>query len=175
MRHALKGCFLDYRKIIKTNEREFVAYAPAKLNIDLSIGDIDGTGMHKITSTMQAISLHDTVTLSLSKSVGSAMLGFMVKDNLASKALFALQDHVGRPLRCTIRIDKSIPIGAGMGGGSSDAASVLRLANAAFQLDLGIADLEAIARKVGNDVAFLLHGGRSIVSGSMEHAIKDIE
>ena len=166
---------MDYCKIIKQDNSTFIAYAPAKLNINLLIGEKDETGMHKITSTMQAISLHDTVTLSLSKSHGSGMSGFMVKNNIISKALAILQEHVGKSLKCSIRVDKSIPIGAGMGGGSSDAAAALRLANAAFDLGLKIAELEQIASKVGNDVAFLLHAGRARVEGSFEHNIIDIE
>lgn len=166
---------MDYCKIIKQGDSTFIAYAPAKLNIDLTIGERDDSGMHKITSTMQAISLHDTITLSLSKSQGSGISGFMVKNNIISKALEALQEHVGKSLKCSIRVDKSIPIGAGMGGGSSDAAAVLRLANAAFDLGLEIFELEQIASRVGNDVAFLLHGGRARVEGSFEHNIIDIK
>lgn len=162
---------MDYCKIIKNDNATFVAFAPAKLNIDLLIGNIDNNGMHEITSTMQAISLHDTITLSISNSVGINIYGFIVKDNIILKALSMLQKYIGKDLNCSIRIDKSIPMGAGMGGGSSDAAALLRLANVAFDLGLDIIELEDIASNIGNDVSFLLHGGRAKVCGSLKHNI----
>lgn len=166
---------MDYCKIIKTDNTTFVAFAPAKLNIDLFIGNTDSSGMHEITSIMQAISLHDTITLSIFNSGGIHISGFVIKDNILLKALSVLQKHIGKELNCLIRVDKSIPIGAGMGGGSSDAAAVLRLANVAFGLGLDIIELESIASNIGNDVAFLLHGGRAKVGGSLKHNIIEMD
>jgi 4-diphosphocytidyl-2-C-methyl-D-erythritol kinase len=79
--------------------------------------------------------------------------------NLAWRALDALERATGRRLRCEVSIDKRIPAGAGLGGGSSDAAATLVAANRLFGLGLGDADLESVAGTVGADVAFFIRGG----------------
>ena len=166
---------MDYSKIYDMGAGAFRAYAPAKLNITLEIGETDSaSGLHKISSIMQAISLHDTITMRLG-TVSRSIEGFVVNDNLVERAMSALEDKIGRKLPCGIRVDKCIPIAAGMGGGSSDAAAALRLANVAFDLGLKINELEQVARSVGNDISFLLHGGRAKVEGSLEHRISSID
>ncbi len=161
-----------YRSIIRIGKDSYSACALAKLNITLSIGKKEKNGFHNLSSTMQAISLHDFITLTKTKPGKSEILGYFIKENLIEKALEALSANTGKELPCRIEVAKTIPAAAGLGGGSSDAATVLRLANKAFDLSLGIEELEEVAQKVGNDVSFLLHGGRALVTGSKEHRIK---
>lgn len=164
-----------YQQIKQIDNEKFIAYAPAKLNINLDIGEIESSGMHRISSIMQTVSLHDVVTLDLNINDQSEISGFFVNNNIVTNAMMALENRVQKKLYCNIRIDKSIPIAAGMGGGSSDAAAVLRLANRAFKLGLDLTELEEIASSVGNDVSFLIRGGRAHVSGGQTHNIVDMK
>ncbi|MBT5084098.1 MAG: 4-(cytidine 5'-diphospho)-2-C-methyl-D-erythritol kinase [Actinobacteria bacterium] len=129
--------------------------APAKLTLELRITGVRPDGFHLIEAEMVTLDLADRLLVSPGQglSVNGATEGFSVTpdgDNLVTKAL-AL---VGR--QAQISIEKNIPAGAGLGGGSADAAAVLRWA--------GFTDLEAAAT-LGADVAFCLRGGRAWVTG----------
>ncbi len=150
----------------------YSACAMAKLNIGLSIGEKDGSGMHEVSGVFQTVSLHDRVALRRTSSREAGIEGPLVPGNIVEKALDELSKEAGMRLSCRITISKSIPMAAGMGGGSSDAAAALRLANRAFALGMGAADLQRVAERVGNDVSFLLYGGRAMVSGSASHTIR---
>ena len=76
-----------------------------------------------------------------------------------SRAVSALEERLGRKLPVQAKLDKRIPVGGGLGGGSSDAAAMLHGLNALFQLGLGPADLAAIGAPLGSDIPFLVHGG----------------
>lgn len=160
-----------YRSITKVDEDTYSAYALAKLNITLSIGEKENSGYHNISSIMQTVSLHDRVTLRKVEKGKEGLEGRIINGNIVEKIIRDLSVYVGRSLFCRINISKAIPIFAGLGGGSSDAAAVLRIANRAFDLKLKSEELESIACKVGNDISFLLHGGRAVVEGSVKHKI----
>lgn len=160
----------EYRGISRIGDT-YSACALAKLNISLSIGGKGNDGMHEMSGIFQTVSLHDTVTLRRTGKGNSGMAGSIVEDNIAWKALEELERETGRSLSCRITIAKSIPMAAGMGGGSSDAAAVLRLANRAFSLGMTVRELQRVAERVGNDVSFLLYGGRAMVSGAASHRI----
>ena len=166
---------MSYRKITKVGDDAYAAYALAKLNISLSIGKREETGFHKLSTVMQTISLHDYITLTRVSEGEEGISGYFVKDNIIAKAIDELSKKAGKELYCRINIVKTIPVAAGMGGGSSDAAAVLRIANVAFGLNMKLVELEEVARKVGNDVSFLLHGGRALVEGGEAHQISHIE
>ena len=159
------------RKITKKGNVYSVG-APAKLNITLSIGKRESNGMHRISSVMQAVSLHDRLTLVKTEAGNVGISGYTVADNIAAKAIEELSNEVGRKLYCRINVSKSIPVAAGLGGGSSDAAAVLRLANAAFGLGMDADELSDVAQRIGNDVPFLLRGGRANVSGKNQGMIR---
>ena len=91
------------------------------------------------------------------------------------KAIDELSRKAGERLYCRISVPKTIPVAAGLGGGSADAAAVLRIANIAFGLHLDTEELEEIARKIGNDVSFLLYGGRALVEGGKKHNMKEMD
>lgn len=129
--------------------------APAKLTLSLRVTGVRDDGYHLIDAEMVTLALHDTIDLSegVGLEIASAESGFTVvadDDNLVARALRL----VGQDAHA--RITKRIPAGAGLGGGSADAAAVLRWA--------GFADLDRAAR-VGADVAFCVVGGRARVRG----------
>jgi len=160
-----------YREIIKLGSNTYSACALAKLNISIGIGKRDDSGFHKLSSIMQTVSLHDRITLTKVDRGEEEILGCYVKDNIITKVIDSLSMKAGRRLHCSISMPKTIPMAAGLGGGSADAAAVLRIANVAFGLHMDNEELEEVAREIGNDVSFLLHGGRALVEGSKRHSI----
>ena len=161
-------------QIIKIGGGRLLGLAPAKLNITLSIGRLDDqTGYHQISSIMQSVSLFDYVTFE--KSDETRIYGSQISGNIVESALEKLSSHSGRRITAHITCHKVIPSAAGMGGGSSDAAMVLNLANIAYGLGLTRSELQDVAHSVGNDVAFLVNGGRAKVEGSKKHTITGIE
>ena len=160
-----------YREVIKLGSDTYSACALAKLNISLEIGMKESSGFHKLSGVMQTITLHDRITLTKVDKGEEGVLGYYVKDNIIAKAIDGLSRKAGKRLYCVIGAPKTIPIAAGLGGGSADAAAVLRIANVAFGLDMDNEELEEVAREIGNDVSFLLHGGRARVEGGKRHSI----
>jgi 4-diphosphocytidyl-2-C-methyl-D-erythritol kinase len=150
--------------------------APAKLNLVLEVTGRRGDGYHEIASVMQTIDLADTVRLEEAASIelqvaGEEQLGVPLEGprNLAYAAAHALAEAAGRSdAGVRIELEKRIPAGLGLGGGSSDAAAVLRGLNQLWGLDLGDASLSEVAAGVGSDVAFFLRGGAAYVTGRGE-------
>jgi 4-diphosphocytidyl-2-C-methyl-D-erythritol kinase len=115
---------------------------------------------------MQTISLHDLIWIERTDCrvfdvVGPAIEG----ENLVLKAARELEGHVGRALPFTIRLFKRVPMGAGLGGGSADAAAFLKAANLLYELKLKPVELVEIATAVGQDVPFFLDGGTARATG----------
>jgi 4-diphosphocytidyl-2-C-methyl-D-erythritol kinase len=140
--------------------------AYAKLNLTLDVTGRRPNGYHDIDSVMQTISLHDLLWIERSDCrvfdlVGPAIEG----ENLVLKAARELEGHLSRALQFTIRLFKRIPMGAGLGGGSADAAAFLKAANLLYDLKLKQAELIEIATAVGQDVPFLLAGGTGRATG----------
>lgn len=143
--------------------------APAKINLHLAVGPRREDGYHPLSSLMVALDgLVDTVVLTESEHREVVCPGVPPTENLAWRALDRLEAHVGRPLGCHVRIEKRIPAQAGLGGGSSDAATTLVLANRLFGLGLSSGVLETVAAEVGSDVPFFIRGGRQWASGRGE-------
>ena len=153
--------------------------APAKLNLALSVGPPAPSGLHPICSWMVAIDLADQLILHrlphdrLSryaivwhrKAARPSEIDWPLRQDLAVRAHHALEQQVGRPLPVQMKLEKKIPVGAGLGGGSSDAAAMLRGLNDLFELGLAETKLAAIAARLGSDVPFFLRGGSALVSG----------
>lgn len=136
---------------------------PAKINVFLAVGRPDSTGYHRIRSIFQAVSLYDTLTIGSSDTDKVTFdLDGIPPENTVTKALDALRLRFELPT-IAIHIQKRIPSEAGLGGGSSDAAGLLRWAAAHF--DIPPESLTEIASKVGADVPFFLTGGRARVEG----------
>jgi 4-diphosphocytidyl-2-C-methyl-D-erythritol kinase len=138
--------------------------APAKLNLVLRILAREASGYHGIESLFVKLALHDVVTVHTETPgrsltcAGPAMptggLG-APEDNLAWRAAERFADAAGWPTGFAITIEKHIPVGGGLGGGSADAAAVLRGLNAIAPVPLPVEQLLAIAGGLGSDVPFL--------------------
>lgn len=155
------------------------ALAPAKLNLALSVGPPDASGMHPISSWMVTVDLFDEITVERLESDSMSMYAILwheqarrrsdidwpIAKDLSVRAHRLLESHVGRPLPVKMRLEKRIPVGGGLGGGSSDAAAMLRAVDALFELGLGPERLAELAGSLGSDVPFLVRGGSAVVEG----------
>lgn len=148
--------------------------AYAKLNLTLDVGDVRPDGYHDISTIMQAITLCDDLTIQVGTgepwqvrcSEASIPGG---KKNLAYKAAKAFYDAAGiDPNGLTIEITKRIPSEAGLGGGSADAAAVLRALNRHENHRFTVEELEKIALQVGSDVPFCIRNVTSLAEGRGE-------
>lgn len=144
--------------------------ACAKLNLGLRVRGLRSDGYHEIESRFQTIDLADELTLTTREASGAQVT--MVPDpgidpsaNLVHRAIALLEERIERDDGVSVRVDKRIPIGAGLGGGSSDAAATLVALNYLWELGLSQDELQPYARRLGSDVPFFLHGGRCRVSG----------
>jgi 4-diphosphocytidyl-2-C-methyl-D-erythritol kinase len=136
------------------------ASAPAKINLGLVVGPLRDDGKHELLTVYQRIALADRIDVDPSD--GLTVEGFE-GDTLVTRALELLAHRAGVEPRWRVRIEKRLPVAAGIGGGSSDAATALRLANDVTQLDEDT--LHDIAAQVGADVPFFLRQGPQIGSG----------
>ncbi len=148
--------------------------AYAKLNISLDVSSRRPDGYHDMVMVMQTISLHDAIELSFNnggKVRAKTNLPFIPGDerNLAVKAALKFLEATGHEGQgISIQIEKSVPVGAGMGGGSSDAAAVLRAMNRLYGSPLSREQLEELACSVSSDVAFCVAGGTALATGRGE-------
>jgi 4-diphosphocytidyl-2-C-methyl-D-erythritol kinase len=138
------------------------APAPAKINLGLVVGPVRADGKHEVLTVYQRVGLVDRVELEPSTEL--RVSGFR-EDTLVRQALVALAHHAGVEPTWRARIEKAIPAAAGLGGGSSDAATALRLANATLTRPLAADDLHAVAASIGADVPFFLVDGPQLGSG----------
>src|SRR5436305_146296 len=130
--------------------------APGKVNLCLFVGEPREDGLHPLVSVVQALSLADELTLEPAGEGDEVVCAGVQGPNLAGRALELFRDQTGwdaPPQRLTI--EKRIPVAAGMGGGSSDAAATLRLAAHAA----GVAVPAGLSPRLGADVASLLRPG----------------
>jgi 4-diphosphocytidyl-2-C-methyl-D-erythritol kinase len=150
---------------------EAVYHCYAKVNLILKVAGKRPDGYHDIDSLMQTVDLADTVRLSWGGGVIRVTCsepGLDGEANLAWKAANAFLDDVGVRAGVRIHIDKRIPLAAGLGGGSSDAACVLNAMAARFGVPPGSERLLKIALRTGSDVPYLLGGGLARVRGRGE-------
>ena len=147
--------------------------AYAKINISLDVAGRRPDGYHEMIMPMQTVSLCDELKLRFEGEGIRARsnLRYVPGDerNLAVRAAKRYLEAIGEPDRgLRIELDKRIPVGAGMGGGSSDAAAVLRELNRACGERLSREKLTALAGEIGSDVAFCLVGGTMLATGRGE-------
>ncbi len=154
--------------------------APAKLNLHLEVLQRRADGYHELESLLVPIGLVDTL---LFRPVGNGDIDFACEceghqggtaglpessDNLVVRALEMLRARTGRALGAVVRLVKRIPVGAGLGGGSSDAAAALVAGNLGWKLGFTLAELHELAAGLGSDVPFFLHGGPAVCRGRGE-------
>jgi 4-diphosphocytidyl-2-C-methyl-D-erythritol kinase len=133
--------------------------APGKINLALVVGSRRANGRHELVTVYQRVALSDHLTIAAAPAV--RVDGFP-EDTLVRRALESVADGNGS---FAARIRKRIPVAAGLGGGSSDAATALRLANALRETPLTDADLYACARELGADVPYFLADGPQLGIG----------
>lgn len=161
--------------------------APAKINWFLTVTGKRDDGFHEIQSLMQKITLYDVLRFSsLEKTPGSGLTEGLTpadnivletsapiasEQNLIYKAAMRLKSGYGIKKGAVINLEKNIPMGAGLGGGSSDAAAALQGLNQLWSLGLTANELCVIAEEIGSDVPFFLSGPLSYVYGRGEKLI----
>jgi 4-diphosphocytidyl-2-C-methyl-D-erythritol kinase len=138
------------------------APAAAKINLALVVGPPRADGKHEILTVYQRVGLVDRIELE--PAAGLRIDGF-AGDTLVRDGLLALAAHAGVEPAWQVRIEKSIPVAAGLGGGSSDAATALKLANETLAEPLPADELHAVAAGLGADVPFFLADGPQLGSG----------
>jgi len=156
--------------------------APAKINWTLEVLGRREDGYHEIRSVMQTIDLCDELIVEEGEGAekeegwvrsGSGALKVEgehegTEDDLTLKTVRALEDATGRELPIALRLRKRIPVAAGLGGGSSDAAAVLRLLNKLYSLGMSAEELAEVGARLGSDVPFFVYGGTALVEGRGE-------
>src|SRR5688572_18026139 len=157
------------------------ARAFAKINLDLRIVDVQADGYHELRTTFQSIALHDILTFAPcrgpfvveSDDPGCPATGNIVEQ--AARCLWQAAGRTGSPAGVRVRIDKRIPIAAGLGGGSADAAAALRALARLWGVRLAPKEMHAIASSLGADVPFFLRGGtaRGRGRGDLLSAVAD--
>ena len=152
--------------------------SPAKLNLNLSVLGKRIDGMHEIKTRFQLINLSDELmikkTLSKSISVKTNLTPSIEnKKNIVFSAIKLLSDYIGKEIHCEVDIVKNIPLGGGLGGGSSNAATALIGINFLFKLGLTSKELMQLGEKLGADVPFFIFGKNAFASGIGEILLED--
>lgn len=149
--------------------RSLTVPAPAKLNLFLHVTGRRPDGYHTLESLFVALDFGDTLTLGVRAdgviARSSDHPGIPAADDLAVRAAHALREATGTPLGADIDVVKRIPLGGGLGGGSSDAASVLLALNRLWGTGLARDALSRIGVRLGADVPFFLGGTPAIARG----------
>lgn len=148
-------------------------WAPAKINLALEVLGKREDGYHNIATVMTTVNLRDQVTLRPADKLSVSLNGGYAEsidpgNDLAGNAARTLANIVGRSPDVLIEIKKAIPSPGGLGGGSSDAAAVLRGLHQMWKLDWSVAQLAEVGAMIGSDVPFFVHGGTAYCTGRGE-------
>jgi 4-diphosphocytidyl-2-C-methyl-D-erythritol kinase len=147
--------------------------SPAKINLHLRVGPPGQDGFHPIMSWFSTVGFFDLLEIAKADNfeIGLTCNWDDIptdKNNLVLKAAHALLERSGEIRGCRIYLSKKIPIGGGLGGGSSNAATALRALHSFWELKLPLEFLEEIALSLGSDVPFFLHAPSSVCTGRGE-------
>jgi 4-diphosphocytidyl-2-C-methyl-D-erythritol kinase len=141
--------------------------APAKLNLALLVGPLRPDGFHEIASLMAPVTLADRVVVERTPGAGLDVVCDVApgEQNLAAKLVRELEARLQRTFEVRVTIEKRVPHGGGLGGGSSDAAATLIALERLFALELSARLRHDVAAVVGSDVPFFLWPGPQLVMG----------
>lgn len=144
--------------------------APAKINLTLEVLAKRDDGYHELRSVIQTINLCDTIHLVRSDhtSYHSESAEWDGEKSLVSKAVRLFSEETGCSNGVSVIVEKRIPMMAGLGGDSSDAAAALRGLDRLFETGLPLQALHRMAEKLGSDVPFFLYGGTALIEGRGE-------
>lgn len=154
-------------------KRTIISQAPAKINIGLWVKNKRSDGYHEISTVMQTLSLADIITV---KEISEPGIRIYCDNpdipcdqhNLVHRAAMVFLDYYEIEPAIAINIEKKIPVSAGLGGGSSDAAAIFWSLAKMYDKAIPVKDMMNLAAKVGSDVPFLLHGGLAVATGRGE-------
>ena len=161
--------------------RRLLLPAPAKINLFLHVLGRRPDGYHTLQTAFQFLDLCDHIDLTLRDDGRIRRVGgfdrVSAEDDLAVRAAVALKRRTGTPLGCDIRVEKQIPVGGGLGGGSSDAATVLLGLNALWNTRRHLTELAEMGLSLGADVPVFVHGVAAWAEGVGEQLtpIKPVE
>lgn len=160
-RHGAPG-MRESRDVRAVNAR-----APAKINLGLEILGKRRDGYHEIRSVLAMIDMHDDLRFQLGRAGGGGSLGGVpTEDNLIDRAIGLVQSRSTAPAHVGYGITKRIPIAAGLGGASSDAAATLSAVNHLLNHPLRGEELPGLAARLGSDVPFFLGAAAAVVRGT---------
>lgn len=145
--------------------------APAKVNLYLQVLGKRADGYHELLTVFQAVDLCDVLHVTrgfAGLTISAPKFLPQGKDNLVYRAAYSFYEAAGYHPEVYIHLEKNIPVEAGLGGGSSDAAAVLYALNRLYDFVLSEERLSLIAANLGSDVPFFLHGGTAIGRGRGE-------
>jgi 4-diphosphocytidyl-2-C-methyl-D-erythritol kinase len=142
--------------------------APAKVNLVLRVGPRRPDGYHGLVTLLARVDLADVLLVSEADRTFVDCPALPGGDTLVTRALLLLAEATGHPRGFHVHIDKRIPHGAGLGGGSADAAAALRHANDLVERPLPPAELDRLAAEIGSDVPALLRDGPVVARGRGE-------
>ena len=158
---------IKYNIIIK-EVKKLIIYAPAKINLTLNITKKRDDGYHEIETIMQTVSLYDILDIEKNSEFSLLVKNSDLpadKNNLVYKAAQIFFEYTKIKERCKIVLQKNIPFGAGLGGGSSDAAHTLIALNKLYNCNLDRKTLQNLALKLGADVPFFIIKGCCLARG----------
>lgn len=174
----------QYSKSVYYSSRmltEITVSAPAKINIGLNVLPVRKDGFHSIESIFQIVDVCDELKVRAAGGFGQCRIVcadmIMPENNTITSAYQAFSEAAGKSVSVCVELKKNIPSGGGLGGGSSDAASLVRALEKLNSVTLSKKELDRIAAKVGSDVFFFLHAkenGAAIVTGRGE-CVRTIE
>lgn len=144
---------------------------PAKINLSLDILGKRSDGFHEINTIMQTISLEDKVTIEKANEFSISVEGEDIPlddNNIALKVAKIMFKDYNLKGGVKVHIKKNIPVAAGLAGGSTNAAGVIKGINSLFSLNLSKGEMKKVAEKVGSDVAFLIEEGTALCTGKGE-------
>ncbi|MCX7915558.1 MAG: 4-(cytidine 5'-diphospho)-2-C-methyl-D-erythritol kinase, partial [Verrucomicrobiae bacterium] len=154
------------------NPTQLTLLSPAKINLYLRIVGKRPDGYHEVETVMVPLDFGDTVTLQLRKTSITLECDNpnlpTDESNLALRAAKLMAERFPAEKGVNINLQKRIPLAAGLGGGSSNAATVLRGLNRLWQLELPVADLDPLAAEMGSDINFFLRNTAAVCRGRGE-------
>ena len=148
--------------------RSLKILVPAKVNLFLRVGNQRRDGYHSIETVFHTVGLWDEIVIKPSVSFGFSAHGLPSpedRSNLCVRAFDLIREHARSGLNASIRLVKRIPPGAGLGGGSADAAACLAGLDRFWRLGLGQPALTRLASNLGSDVPFFIRGGAALGTG----------
>ncbi len=152
--------------------------APGKLNLFLHVlgrrPDGPHAGMHELQTVFRLIDRSDRVGIATREDGEVRFSGAFGNENLCVKAARLLKEHTQTPLGCDISLEKTLPVGGGLGGGSSDAATVLLVLNRLWKRGLKNEELMKLGLRLGADIPFFLYGKNALGEGVGER-LKSLE